>query len=177
MKLIKFVRNVVLFILTAIFLALMLLVSYCMPHYSVAVISGVEVKRMNENENTPNNKEVKTLARDVYFVQTYDPKDQKSVTVYRNEDTRFGFPFYFKFNSADISALAQSLVNQQVEVQYYGWRINLFNMFPNVIFLKPLKENDEMSKPIFSWILYALLLMGFFISVRSVCALFKGKAH
>ncbi len=174
---IKFVRNVVLFILTAIFLALMLLVSYCMPHYSVAVISGVEVKRMNENENTPNNKEVKTLARDVYFVQTYDPKDQKSVTVYRNEDTRFGFPFYFKFNSADISALAQSLVNQQVEVQYYGWRINLFNMFPNVIFLKSLKEGAEMSKPVFSWILYALLLAGFFISARSVCALFKGKAH
>ncbi|WQS64482.1 DUF1523 family protein [Helicobacter pylori] len=174
---IKFVRNVVLFILTAIFLALMLLVSYCMPHYSVAVISGVEVKRMNENENAPNNKEVKTLARDVYFVQTYDPKDKKSVTVYRNEDTRFGFPFYFKFNSADISALAQSLVNQQVEVQYYGWRINLFNMFPNVIFLKPLKENAEMSKPVFSWILYALLLVGFFISARSVCALFKGKAH
>ncbi|WP_164859449.1 DUF1523 family protein [Helicobacter pylori] len=174
---IKFVRNVVLFILTAIFLALMLLVSYCMPHYSAAVISGVEVKRMNENENTPNNKEVKTLARDVYFVQTYDPKDQKNVTVYRNEDTRFGFPFYFKFNSADISALAQSLVNQQVEVQYYGWRINLFNMFPNVIFLKPLKENAEMSKPVFSWILYTLLLAGFFISVRSVCALFKGKAH
>ncbi|MGL2628846.1 DUF1523 family protein [Helicobacter pylori] len=174
---IKFVRNVVLFILTAIFLALMLLVSYCMPHYSVAVISGVEVKRMNENENTPNNKEVKTLARDVYFVQTYDPKDKKSVTVYRNEDTRFGFPFYFKFNSADISALAQSLVNQQVEVQYYGWRINLFNMFPNVIFLKPLKEGDEMSKPVFSWILYALLLAGFFISTRFVCVLFKGKAH
>ncbi|WP_162972296.1 DUF1523 family protein [Helicobacter pylori] len=174
---IKFVRNVVLFILTAIFLALMLLVSYCMPHYSAAVISGVEVKRMNENENTPNNKEVKTLARDVYFVQTYDPKDQKSVTVYRNEDTCFGFPFYFKFNSADISALAQSLVNQQVEVQYYGWRINLFNMFPNVIFLKPLKEGAEMSKPVFSWILYALLLAGFFISARSVCALFKSKAH
>ncbi|WP_181370904.1 DUF1523 family protein [Helicobacter pylori] len=174
---IKFVRNVVLFILTAIFLVLMLLVSYCMPHYSVAVISGVEVKRMNENENTPNNKEVKTLARDVYFVQTYDPEDKKSVTVYRNEDTRFSFPFYFKFNSADISALAQSLVNQQVEVQYYGWRINLFNMFPNVIFLKPLKENAEMSKPVFSWILYALLLVGFFISVRSVCTLFKSKAH
>ncbi|MGT0062737.1 DUF1523 family protein [Helicobacter pylori] len=127
---IKFVRNVVLFILTAIFLVLMLLVSYCMPHYSAAVISGVEVKRMNENENTPNN-----------------------------------------------SALAQSLVNQQVEVQYYGWRINLFNMFPNVIFLKPLKESTDISKPIFSWILYALLLMGFFISARSVCTLFKGKAH
>ncbi|RVY92630.1 DUF1523 family protein, partial [Helicobacter pylori] len=110
-------------------------------------------------------------------VQTYDPKDKKSVTVYRNEDTRFGFPFYFKFNSADISALAQSLVNQQVEVKYYGWRINLFNMFPNVIFLKPLKESTDISKPIFSWILYALLLMVFFISASSVCTLFKSKAH
>lgn len=99
------------------------------------------------------------------------------MTVYRNEDTRFGFPFYFKFDSADISALAQSLVNQQVEVKYYGWRINLFNMFPNVIFLKPLKESTDISKPIFSWILYALLLMGFFISARSVCTLFKSKAH
>ncbi len=171
---IKFVRNVVLFILTAIFLALMLLVSYCMPHYSAAVISGVEVKRMNED--TPN-KALKSPTRDVYFIQTYDPKNKQSVKVYRNEDTRFGFPFYFKFNSADISALAQSLINQQVEVKYCGWRINLFNMFPNVIFLKPLKESADISKPIFSWILYALLLMGFFISARSVCTLFKSKAH
>ncbi|GAA7031436.1 DUF1523 family protein [Helicobacter pylori] len=174
---IKFVRNVVLFILTAIFLVLMLLVSYFMPHYSVAVISGVEVKRMNENENTPNNKALKSPTRDVYFIQTYDPKDKQSVKVYRNEDTRFGFPFYFKFNSADISALAQSLVNQQVEVQYYGWRINTLDMFPNAIFLKPLKESADISKPIFSWILYALLLVSFFISVGSVFALFKSKAH
>ncbi|GAA8221533.1 hypothetical protein HpBT148_20810 [Helicobacter pylori] len=50
-------------------------------------------------------------------------------------------------------------------------------MFPNVIFLKPLKESADISKPIFSWILYALLLMGFFISASSVCTLFKSKAH
>ncbi len=174
MKLIKLVRNAVLFILTAIFLALMLVVSYCMPHYSAAVISGVEVKRMNED--TPN-KALKSPTRDVYFIQTYDPKNKQSVKVYRNEDTRFGFPFYFKFNSADISALAQSLINQQVEVQYYGWRIHTLDMFPNAIFLKPLKESADISKPIFSWILYALLLGGFFIGVHSVFALFKGKIH
>ncbi len=171
---IKWVRNAVLFVLAAIFLTLMLLVSYCMPHYSVAVISGVEVKRVNED--TPN-KALKSPTRDVYFIQTHDPKNKQSVKVYRNEDTRFGFPFYFKFNSADISALAQSLVNQQVEVQYYGWRINALDMFPNAIFLKPLKESADMSRPIFSWILYVLLLGSFFISARFVVALFKSKAH
>ncbi len=167
-------RNVVLSLVTIIFLALMLVVSYCMPHYSTAVISGVEVKRMNED--TPN-KTLKSPTRDVYFIQTYDPKDKQSVKVYRNEDTRFGFPFYFKFNSADITALAQSLANQQVEIEYYGWRINMLDMFPNTIFIKPLKESAEISKPIFSWILYALLLGGFFISVRSIRSLFKSKIH
>lgn len=68
MKLIKFVCNVVLFILMVIFLVFMFLVSYCMFYYSVVVISGVEVKRMNENENMFNNKEVKIFVRDVYFV-------------------------------------------------------------------------------------------------------------
>ncbi len=167
-------RNVVLSLVTIIFLVLMLVVSYCMPHYSTAVISGVEVKRMNEY--TPN-KTLKSPTRDVYFIQTYDPKDKQSVKVYRNEDTRFGFPFYFKFNSADITALAQSLANQQVEIEYYGWRINMLDMFPNTIFIKPLKESAEISKPIFSWILYALLLGGFFISVRSIRSLFKSKIH
>ncbi|WP_104744811.1 DUF1523 family protein [Helicobacter acinonychis] len=171
---VKVVRNVVLSLVTIIFLVLMLVVSYCMPHYSTAVISGVEVKRMNEY--TPN-KTLKSPTRDVYFIQTYDPKDKQSVKVYRNEDTRFGFPFYFKFNSADITALAQSLANQQVEIEYYGWRINMLDMFPNTIFIKPLKESAEISKPIFSWILYALLLGGFFISVRSIRSLFKSKIH
>ncbi|AFI05059.1 DUF1523 family protein [Helicobacter cetorum] len=170
----RIVRNIVLVILTLIFLALMASVSYCMPHYRVGIISGMEVKRMDKSMP---NKASKSLTRDVYFLQTYDPKDKKSVKVYRNEDTRFGFPFYFKFNSADISALAQSLINQQVEVKYYGWRINLLDMFPNAISLKPLEEISGVSKPIVSWILYALLLGGFILSVRFICASFKGKIH
>ncbi|WP_104713673.1 DUF1523 family protein [Helicobacter cetorum] len=173
----KIVRNIVLSFLTMIFLALMLCVSYFMPHYKAVFISGIEVKRMDKNGLVNKSHLPKGPTRDVYFIQTYNPNDKKDVIVFRNEDTRFGFPFYFKFNSADISALAQSLVNQRVEVKYYGWRINLFDMFANAISIKPLEENSEVSKPIFSWILYVLLLGGLFISAHSVRKWFNDKIH
>ncbi|WP_104747702.1 DUF1523 family protein [Helicobacter cetorum] len=173
----KIVRNLVLSILATIFLVLIVCVSYFMPHYKAVVISGVEVKRMDKNGLVNKSHVPKGPTRDVYFVQTYASNDKKHVRVFRNEDTRFGFPFYFKFNSADISALAQSLVNQRVEVKYYGWRINLLDEFPNVVSIKPLSDENEISKPIFSWILYVLLLGGLFIGVRSVRKWFDSKIH
>jgi len=35
--------------------------------------------------------------------------ETKKPRVFRNEDTGWGFPFYFKFNSADLQAVAQSI--------------------------------------------------------------------
>ena len=61
--------------------------------------------------------------------------------VYRNEETDWGFPWYFKFDSGNLQAEAQSLVSSAeapkwVLVTHYGWRIPMLSMFPNVVELK-----------------------------------------
>ena len=60
--------------------------------------------------------------------------------VFKNEDTGWGWPPYFKFNSADVTAEAQAFATDKekpwVLVKYYGWRFTMFSMFPNVLDLK-----------------------------------------
>jgi hypothetical protein len=55
--------------------------------------------------------------------------------IFRNEDAGF-MPPYFKFNSADIQSVANRITREcpqtEVTIHGYGWRIPLFNMFPNV---------------------------------------------
>lgn len=73
----------------------------------------------------------------VYQIFTEDP-DARRQHVYHNEDTGWGFPFYFKFNSADVQSTAASIASDASRdgnyalVTSYGWRVNLLSMFPNV---------------------------------------------
>lgn len=73
----------------------------------------------------------------VYQIFTEDP-DTRRQHVYHNEDTGWGFPFYFKFNSADVQSTAASIATDASQdgnyalVTSYGWRVNLLSMFPNV---------------------------------------------
>ena len=89
--------------------------------------------------------------------------------LYRNEDTRFSFPFYFKFDSADIEARAQAFSNakQLVEIKYYGWRNQFIDEFPNVISIRKLDNMADQSHPILTYINNIILLIcwivGFYI--------------
>ena len=61
---------------------------------------------------------------------------------YRNEDTDWGFPFYFKFDSARLANEAANLKSteaspQWVIVRHYGWRIPWLSMFPNALSVPP----------------------------------------
>ncbi|MGX9080143.1 DUF1523 family protein, partial [Klebsiella pneumoniae] len=49
-------------------------------------------------------------------------------------DTGWGWPFYFKFNAADVQAKAKSMEFEKrlAIITSYGWRVNMFTMFPNV---------------------------------------------
>ncbi|GFM69994.1 hypothetical protein PSCICL_09860 [Pseudomonas cichorii] len=98
--------------------------------------------------------------RDVYFINTEEP-DTKKVVVYRNEDTGWSFPWYFKFDSADIQAKAQgySRDSQQLAlIRYYGWRIQLLSMFPNITEIQPTTSRDE-PFPIFNAIFFGVLTL------------------
>jgi len=100
---------------------------YFLPQHSVLRVVGTDVKR-TQKVGVP---------YDVRFIYAEDI-ETKRPRVFRNEDTGWGFPWYMKFNSADVQAAARSIANEggTAAFTFYGWRIQLFSMFPNVVKIK-----------------------------------------
>lgn len=144
-------------------------VNYAMPSYESTIITGMEVRRMDKDGLISKVNQPDGAVRDVYFLFAEQPESKK-IMVYRNEDTGWGLPLYFKFNSADLQAKAQAYANEKqlVEVKYYGWRINWLNEFRNIVSIKQLNEGDSPSNPWFSYILYAFFAITFFLSVQMI---------
>lgn len=151
-------------------------VNYTFPSYAIKEVTGVEVKRVDKDGPITKSNPADGPTRDVYYIYTQEPKTDK-VMVYRNEDTRWGFPFYFKFDSANLQAKAQAFANERklVEVKYYGWRITMFDEFSNVVSIKEVAEDATASKPIVSYILYALLLVTLFLSIQFIRGWFNSE--
>jgi len=163
MKVLKIIKYA---LLVLILLALAGVLCYCLPHTKVARITGTDIKRMVSGQPEKAGAETKAQKnkraagiRDVRFINTLSRKDR--VMVFRNEDTGWGWPPYFKFNSADITAQAQEFSAADpkpwVLVKYYGWRIHIFAMFPNVISLKVVPQEYN-HFPLFNIIFLALFI-------------------
>lgn len=151
-------------------------VNYTFPSYAIKQITGVEVKRVDKDGPITKANPADGPTRDVYYIYTQEPQTEK-VMVYRNEDTRWGFPFYFKFDSANIQAQAQALASEKalVQVKYYGWRITMFDEFSNVVSLKEVTAEDTASHPIVSYILYIVLLLTLFLSIQFIRGWFDSE--
>ncbi|MBR0574608.1 MULTISPECIES: DUF1523 family protein [Pasteurellaceae] len=166
------------FILVTLSLHIVLVgsINYAFPSYEETIVTGMEAKRVDKDGPISKSNPADGQIRDAYFIFTENP-DTKKIMVYRNEDTGWGLPFYFKFNSADVQAKAQAYANdkQLVQVKYYGWRINMLSEFRNIISIKPLAEAEKVSRPIFSYILYILLLLTFFVSVQMIRGWFDSE--
>jgi len=143
---------------------------YVLPRHDVVMVTGVEVKRMDADGVINAENPADGPTRDVYFINTEDP-DSKHVVVYRNEDTGWSFPWYFKFDSADVQAKAQgySRDSQQLAViRYYGWRIQILSLFPNVTQIE-MTDSRGQPFPIFNAIFFsslAIMLLVVFIAVK-----------
>ncbi|WP_417264162.1 DUF1523 family protein [Celeribacter sp.] len=84
-------------------------------------------------------------SRDVQFIQAVRPNG-KSI-VYRNEDTGWGWPPYFKFDTANLYTEANDSISTRanpewVSVTHYGWRSELLSIFPNAMGIKPVAGPD-----------------------------------
>lgn len=128
-------RRIVLRITLALALAVPFLafLDFVLPHHAVLRIIGTQVKRAGTSGKTADGT-TPVLGRDIYYIFAEDVETKKP-HVFRNEDTSWGFPWYFKFNSADVQAVAQSIADERgtAAVTYYGWRFSLFSWFPNAI--------------------------------------------
>ena len=129
-----------------VLLMLLLAGHYTLPQVDVVRVVGTENRRIEFGWNScfwasPDAGTAATgAARDVFFIQGVDAEG--AAVVFRNEDTGWGWPPYFKFSSHDMQAIASSLVSgaeapQWVAVTHYGWRSELLTIFPNVLKLAP----------------------------------------
>ena len=100
--------------------------------------------------------------RDVLFNQTV--KADGEVMVYRNQDTGFGWPPYFKFDTANLQTEASDAVStveapKWVALRHYGWRNTwLFGgIFPNALSMKPVEGPDVQLIPWFNIVFLTVL--------------------
>lgn len=109
--------------------------------------------------------------RDVFFIQTF--RENGTPMVYRNEDTGWGWPPYFKFSTANLQARAADLISQTGDraqwamIRHYGWRNELFSIYPNAISIRAVAGPDT-PKPLpwANFVILGVLLILYLYSKR-----------
>lgn len=114
-------------------------------------------------EDTGTGVETTASIRDIRFIDAvYADGD---VMVYRNEDTGWFWPPYFKWDSSTLQAEATNLKSdkanpQWVAITHYGWRMPIFSIFPNAVKITPVEGPDVTLIP---WL--NIVILGFLVFV------------
>ncbi|MDF1718757.1 MAG: DUF1523 family protein [Antarcticimicrobium sp.] len=139
---------------------------YTLPQNDIARITDTYEKRIDPGENSwfwashDVGSDPTTSNRDVFFIQTRG-SDGK-IMVYRNEDTGWSWPPYFKVNSSNLQAEAADQKStaeapKWVAIRHYGWRNEFLSIFPNAVKIRPVAGPDVRLIPWFNIILLTLL--------------------
>ena len=169
MKVIKWIVGIPLLLIVLAF------THYTLPGRDIVRIVGTDVKRMDIGSSSwfwaaPDAGTNTNWTRDVRFINTVWPDGKPRV--YRNEDTDWGWPPYFKFDSSNITAQAQDLAKKPgdvwVAVTHYGWRIKLFTIFPNAISIRQVEGPDVFLIPWFNILFFIVVAAILFIAVRAI---------
>jgi len=137
---------------------------YTLPQRDIMRITDTEVRRVDFGANSifwaqPDLGTDGTVAnRDVRFIEAFYPNGKPMV--FRNEDTGWGWPPYFKLDSSNLQAEARDLVStkenpQWVAITHYGWRNEFFTIFPNAVGVMPVAGPDVRLIP---WLNIIILL-------------------
>jgi hypothetical protein len=144
-------------------------VHWSLPSRDVVRIVDTEIRR-SDSTRVEEGRDVVTT-RDVRFISAITPSGRPRV--YRNEDTGFGWPPFFKFDSANLAARAQDAVSTEenprwVIVTHYGWRVPMISAFPNAVSIRPATGPDQTLIPWFNIGLLTVLAVAAFFLWRRV---------
>lgn len=142
--------------------------NYTLPQHDIARISDTYEKRVDFAENSifwansGGGSATAPINRDVFFIQAFRTNDKPMI--YRNEDTGWGWPPYFKFDTANLQAEASDLISkksagstQWVSIRHYGWRNEFLSIYPNAISVKPVAGPDVRIIPWLNIIILTLM--------------------
>jgi hypothetical protein len=117
----------------ALVLVYVLFCAYSLPSHIKVHVTGTEVTRTDMDNSDTGAETV-----DVRYVMTEDLDGEPHM--FRNQDTGWGWPPYFKFDSGDIAAQANNYSVEDREdvvlVTYYGIRFRMLSAFPNILSMK-----------------------------------------
>lgn len=110
-----------------------------------------------------------TSTRDIRFIDA--AFEDNSVIVYRNEDTGWVWPPYFKYDSSNLQAEAGNLKSNQaapkwVSVTHYGWRFPFLSIYPNAVSVNEVAGPDVRIIPWVNIIVLTALAFGVFMLRR-----------
>lgn len=143
------------------------LLHYALPQTDIVRVSSTEVVRMDFTAlsrhfyASADSAMTAGATRDIRLINAARPNGR--VIVYRNEDTSFGWPFYFKLDSSNLQAEAADSVSakgekaEYVAITHYGWRIPPLSIYPNAVSLKPVSGPDAKTVPVFNLVFFTLL--------------------
>lgn len=139
---------------------------YTLPQRDIVRIVNTYEERQELNDWTrifwsrPDDQSVAIINRDVQFIQGVTPEGRPRV--YRNEDTSWSWPPYFKFDTANLYTEANDAISSKdkpewVAVTHYGWRNEFLSIFPNAVAIKPVAGPDVRLIPWLNIIILILL--------------------
>lgn len=131
------------------------MLDYYLPEHAITTITGVEVKLADKDGPISKQNPADQPVRDMYLIYTQHAIDD--VRVYRNEDTGWSWPPYLKFDSSDVQATARALENarQPAYISSYGWRINMFSLYPNITGIRLAQEGEGTWSAV-RWLVFGL---------------------
>ena len=145
---------------------------YTLPQHDIARITDTYEKRIDFGENSifwadaDAGNATGLQSRDVFFIQAFRTDDRPMI--YRNEDTGWGWPPYFKFDTSNLQAEAADLISkkndanpQWVVIKHYGWRNEFMSIFPNAISVRAIDGPEERIIPWLNIVILTLLALVF----------------
>ncbi len=171
------------------------LLHYVLPQHDIARITSTEVIRMDftpfnrlfyaqadsgNAEHTTRDVRLINAERKKTFLFGFIPRDATGVMVYRNEDTGWIWPPYFKFDSSNLQAEAAAAISNTgdekwVVITHYGWRNKLVSIYPNAIGVRSVSGPDATVIPWFNIFFFIFLAVAYFF-IRAMWRQFRERS-
>lgn len=171
-------RYIVWTILAVVFLLIAAVLHWTLPSSEIVRLLGTDVVRQQVVVTNERGEDV-TVSRDIRYINAVSPSG--APMVFRNEDTGWGWPPYFKLNSADLAARAQDSISSEAAPRWmiitsYGWRLQWFSKFPNAVAIERAEGPDQTLIPWFNIIIWVLYLAVAGYLARRVHLFFEARA-
>ena len=165
---------------------------YVLPQHDIVKVTSTEIIRTDfggfnrlfyaqadsgaAEQTTRDLRLINTQKQDT-FLLGFVQRDSDSVMVYRNEDTGWIWPPYFKFDSSDLQAEAANLArgDEWVVVTHYGWRVRWASIYPNAVGVRVVSGPDVNIIPWFNIMFFVFLLIAVAF-VRAAWRQFRERA-